>query len=203
MEFDWEGLRTRRPRVARAIVVLKRLRTKVGFVLVAGSTIEAFWNHERPYDLDGPWNLILGTGMFLILIGVSLRFWTLGFLHKKEELATSGPYSLCRHPLYLSSIVLTAGFCFLLRDVGNFVGAAIYFAVFYSITIIWEEVRLRQRYGEEHERYCADTPILIPMGRFRVGSFGTVQALSNGGLQLVVAIVLCLIGVEAMAEYMP
>jgi protein-S-isoprenylcysteine O-methyltransferase Ste14 len=141
--------------------------------------------------------------MLLILVGTTFRFWTYGFLHKKEQLAASGPYSLCRHPLYLSSIVLTSGFCFLLRDVGNFVGAAIYFAVFYSITILWEEIRLRQRYGEEHERYCAVTPMLIPLGCLRVGSFRMGRAISNGGLHLVVAVVLGLMGVEVMSEFIP
>lgn len=204
MRIDWHKFVTRRPRLRKAIIVLKRFRTKVAIALVALSTIEAFWNHERPYDWDEQWRTApVIVGLLLIAAGTALRLWAYGYLHKKDHLATSGPYAVCRHPLYLSSISLAYGFCVLLRDYKNFIAATAYFLVFYTITIIWEEVRLRERYGDEHACYAAETPLFLPMGTYRSGAFNLDRAIRNQGLVLIVLVVSALAGVEVMAEYMP
>jgi protein-S-isoprenylcysteine O-methyltransferase Ste14 len=204
MRIDWHEFVTRRPRLGKAIIVLKRIRTKAAIALVALSTIEAFWDHERPYDWDEQWRSVpVIVGLLLIAGGTAFRLWAYGHLQKKDHLARSGPYALCRHPLYLGSITLAYGFCFLLRDDKNFIAATAYFLVFYTIAIIWEEVRLGERYGDEHACYAAETPLLIPMGTYRSGAFSLALAMRNQGLVLVVLVVSALAGVELMAEYMP
>lgn len=163
---------------------------------------EGVYRHEVPFDLDRP-NVWVVIGLALILAGLAFRFAAYGCLKKKESLATSGVYSLCRHPLYLGSILLAYGFCFLLNDVENFVIATAYFATFYSITIAWEEVRVAERYGEVHQMYCQSTPLLLPLGKFRGGAFAWRQALRAGGLQLIAATIALLAAIEAMAKLMP
>jgi len=199
--LDWRAWREQHTRLFRVIVVLKKLRTKVGLAVVAWCLVEGLLSHEVPLDLLRP-DLGVVAGLLLIGIGVALRLAAYGNLRKKDALATTGVYSLCRHPLYLGSILLTYGFCLVLDDAENYVFATAYFLVFYPLTIIWEEARLAERYGPAHEAYRRETPLLIPRGRFCAGSFGWVRALRVGGITLLLVTALLLVGVEVMAKMM-
>jgi len=199
--MDWQGFRFRHPRLFASIVVLKRFRTKVARLLVAYCVIEGLLCDEIPFSFWKP-NAWVITGILLILVGCAFRLAAHGSIKKKESLSTTGVYSLCRHPLYLGSMMLTFGFCCLLDDTENFIIAAVYFAVFYTVTIIWEEVRVAERYGEEHRDYCRTTPLLLPTGQFRSGVFRWRGALGVDGLSLIGTTVFSLSAVEAMAELM-
>jgi len=52
--------------------------------------------------------LVLGGSV--ALIGLALRAWSAGHIRKNASLATSGPYSYTRNPLYLGSFLLGVGF---------------------------------------------------------------------------------------------
>jgi protein-S-isoprenylcysteine O-methyltransferase Ste14 len=200
--MNWRELPHRHPKLFRGLVALKRFRTKVGFVLAAYCLAEGLYKDEVPFDLDRP-NMWAVVGLVLVFAGLIFRFAAYGCLKKKESLAKSGVYSLCRHPLYLGSILLTYGFCFLLDDFANYVIATAYFAIFYSIAIAWEEIRVAERYGDAHDAYRKSTPLLLPLGQFRRGTFEWRYALLSGGLQLIVITIALLSAVEAMAEFMP
>jgi len=43
------------------------------------------------------------------LVGLALRAWAAGYLHKQEVLTVTGPYAYTRNPLYLGSAVLALG----------------------------------------------------------------------------------------------
>ena len=150
MAVNWQDFPQRHPKLLPVVIVLKTLRTKVGFAVFAACVARGLYLRHRPLDPDqlNTWAI---TGVVCIVAGVALRLAAHGCLHKKEQLSTTGVYSLCRHPLYLGSMIWTFGFCFLLKDWVNFVAAGAYFAIFYTVTIIWEEVRVRQRYGAAHE----------------------------------------------------
>jgi protein-S-isoprenylcysteine O-methyltransferase Ste14 len=173
----------------------------VGLAVVAWCLVEGLLFDEVPSNLLRP-NLCVVVGLLLIGIGVALRLAAYGNLHKKNVLATTGVYSLCRHPLYLGSILLTYGFCLVLDDAENYVLATAYFLVFYPLTIIWEEARLAERYGAAHEPYRRETPLLIPRGRFCAGNFGWARAWRAGGAALLGVTALLLTGVEVMAKIM-
>lgn len=51
-------------------------------------------------------------GMILIVLGVIGRFWATLYIggHKNKDVITDGPYSICRHPLYLFSSIAVLGF---------------------------------------------------------------------------------------------
>lgn len=202
MESNGTPFPERHPRLFAVLVILKRFRTKVGFVLAVYCLAEGLYKDEVPFDLDRP-NLWVVIGLGLVFAGFMLRFAALGCLNKKESLATLGVYSLCRHPLYFGSILLTYGFCFLLDDIENFVIATAYFATLYSIAISWEEVRVAERFGEAHRAYCQSTPLLLPLGRFRRGAFAWRHASQAGGLRLIVVTIAILSAVELMAEFVP
>jgi protein-S-isoprenylcysteine O-methyltransferase Ste14 len=100
----------------------------------------------------------------LILAGLALRSWASGTLRKGQALTTYGPYRLCRHPLYLASILIMTGFCLMIPDfVSSLVMLAVVGAV-YWLTIVREERRLVIKYGDDWKSYTATTPRLLPVG---------------------------------------
>ena len=199
MEFNWQGFRDRFPRWFVILVWLKQIRTKVALVLVSLRVIDQVYFRERPLDWVEP-NGWMVLGLALILAGLAFRLAALAVLRKKDHIATTGIYSLCRNPLYFGSILLTYGFCVLLNDDANYLYATLYFAVFYPLTIAWEEIRLTEQYGDAYRRYCSTTPRMLPLGRFQRNGFEWRKALRGGGLVLIVVVLASLAGVEVMAE---
>ncbi|HPD32426.1 MAG TPA: isoprenylcysteine carboxylmethyltransferase family protein [Phycisphaerae bacterium] len=200
MRPDWIQWAGNHPRWFALIVGTKRLRTKAGLLLVGFGLGEGVYNHEVPFDLDRP-NAWVFVGLAMVLAGVAFRFAALGSLRKKEELATTGVYSLCRHPLYLGSVLMAYGFCCLLNDSKLFLIASAYFILFYGLTIAWEEIRLAQRYGDAYHRYANETPLILPVGRPCRGQFGLATALRNGGAALIAVTTILLAAIESMAEF--
>lgn len=201
MNVDWRMVRERYPWLFGLIVIGKKLRTKVGLILVVACVADGFVFWEPPFDISRP-NAWVVAGMIMIAVGIAFRLGALGCLKKKEVLATRGVYSLCRHPLYLGSMLITYGFCCLLDDWVNYVVATAYFLVFYSLTIVWEEIRLAERFGPEHRAYAECTPLLIPCGQFRANGFRVGLAMRNGGGLLVVLTAVLLLADEIMAKMM-
>ena len=201
MKFDWRAAREAHPRLFMLAIVLKVLRTKAGVAVAAGCVALMYYRRQSPLGFVRPipWFLI---GAALILVGLAFRLAALGCLRKKEELATAGIYSLCRHPLYLGSIVMTYGFCFLLGSPAIFAAATAYFLVFYPFTMIWEEIRLSERYGQEHEQFARTTPLILPIGRFRPAPFKLSLAMKKGGAIQISVTALAVIALYAMAEVM-
>lgn len=190
-----------RPWVFAIVRFVKTARTKTALLLVVWCLTEGLYFRERPFSLVRP-NVWVVVGLLLVAGGLTFRLAALGCIRKKERLAIHGVYSLCRHPLYLGSILLAYGFCTLLADLDNFVLATVYFVVFYVLTILWEEIQLGELYGEAHSQYCVRTPRLLPFGGFRAGAFAWQAAMSQGGCLLLVAVVMLLVSVQVMAVAM-
>lgn len=198
---NWREWRARNPRLFTLVVTAKKLRTKVALLLLVGCVIKgAYWN-EPPFDLDEP-NGWVFVGLALVVIGVGIRIAAYGVLRKKGGLATTGVYSLLRHPLYLGSMLMTYGFCVLLDDPENFVVATAYFGLFYTLAILWENVRLTERYGAEWDEYQRRVPALLPVGAYLPGGFQCRRAMRRGGALLVVTTAMLIAVVEVMAEVM-
>ena len=140
-----------------------RLRVTLGFVAAA----LALW-FARP-----AWGT-LGLGAVVAACGEGVRVWAAGHIRKGEEVTTSGPYRLTRHPLYAGSCILGVGFVLAAASV---VVAAIvggYLGVMLWAAITLEEATLRQAFGTEYDRYVAGQ--LEPSDR----RFSMAQAIRNG-----------------------
>ena len=128
-----------------------RQRVRVGLPLAVGY---AWLARPTPPAFVG--------GVGVSLLGVLVRGRTAGHLRKNAALTTSGPYAFTRHPLYLGSLLIVAGFLLAGRSpVADGVGAA-YFGLFYGAAIGREERRMRTRFGAEYEAYAARVPRLWP-----------------------------------------
>ena len=191
----------RHPRLYRFVLVLARLRTPAAFVVVTAAIAAQIAGNVRPLALEPSWLLLLGLG--LVAVGTGIRLAALGCRRDEPVLYTSGVYSLCRHPLYLGTITLTAGFCTLLNDGWNFAISAGYFVVFYTAAMIKEEVRMRRRFGDEHRQYCLRTPLLLPTARPTSRGFRWAAAMRSGAVPLVVWVLILLAGVGSMAILIP
>jgi protein-S-isoprenylcysteine O-methyltransferase Ste14 len=78
---------------------LARWRVRLGFAVAAVSIAFA-----RPTPAS------LAAGAAVALAGEALRMWAAGHLEKSREVTSSGPYRWMRHPLYLGSTIIGAGF---------------------------------------------------------------------------------------------
>jgi protein-S-isoprenylcysteine O-methyltransferase Ste14 len=104
----------------------------------------------------------LAIGWFAVLLGAWLRSWSAGILRKGCDLSTSGPYSLCRHPLYLGSFLMLVGFCHLLAPPVEYGPIVAAIALVHLATMQNEETRLAARFGARWTDYARRTPMIVP-----------------------------------------
>lgn len=102
-------------------------------------------------------------GVFLILLGESIRIWAAGHLQKNEVLTVSGPYSYVKNPLYIGSILITAGFCILADNI-YFLAASMFMFCFHYIPYKKrvEGDRLKRIFGDQYEAYDREVPEYLP-----------------------------------------
>ncbi len=112
-------------------------------------------------------------GLTVVAIGESLRIWASGHIHKSAEVTTTGPYAMCRHPLYLGHLLVATGFCITGNSMVAFVIVMIAFFVIYAPTWKNEERNLINLFGDTYRNFMANTPALFPRlnGRVFSGAF--------------------------------
>ena len=169
-------------------------RVPISFVAFVSLIIENVASARRPHlltDWHDPWTL---AGLTTIVLGLCIRSWAAGVLRKGVGLATDGPYRLCRHPLYLGSWLMMAGFCSLLNDVLYLVVMLGPISLIYYLTIEREERRLAQRYGATWTRFAAESSRIIPLRwpRGVVVPWSLAQWLKNREYQALVTTVVAL-----------
>lgn len=103
-------------------------------------------------------------GLCAIFICIIGRSWCSLYIggRKKAEVVQTGPYSICRNPLYLFSFLGTAGIG---AQTGSFVitGVFVVAAVVLFYAVVGREERwLYERFGEVYETYKARTPRFLP-----------------------------------------
>lgn len=106
-------------------------------------------------------------GTFAVFAAVLGRFWAILYIggRKNSGVMQDGPYSVCRHPLYLFSTIGAAGLGLLLQSVtlALLIGG-VTFAVLRA-TAGHEERHLRRLFGPAYDDYARRTPRLIPAPR--------------------------------------
>jgi len=112
--------------------------------------------------------LVLGAA--LVAAGSALRAWATLYNRyaqgcERKSLATGGPYSWLRNPLYVAnSLVLLGGFA--ASGLWAWLPAAgLWFALVYTLTIRHEERRLLEKYGSAYAEYCARIARWLPRRR--------------------------------------
>jgi len=108
--------------------------------------------------------IVLAFGsLFFAYVLIYLRSGFFGETEPKlDHLVTKGPYRFCRHPQYLSFIIMILGFDLMFR---SFLGIVFTFAV--SIPSVVhrgraEDKLLKSKFKEEWERFAEKTGFLFP-----------------------------------------
>ena len=143
-----------------------RLRVTLGF----GVALLAFW-------LATPTFRSLAAGAAIAVCGEALRMWAAGHIRKGREVTVSGPYGFTRHPLYLGSLVMGAGFAVAAANPLAAVLVLGYLLVMFWVAIKLEEAVLRQEFGTQYDRYAQGQN--QPSAR----SFDLALAIDNGELR--------------------
>jgi protein-S-isoprenylcysteine O-methyltransferase Ste14 len=144
-----------------------------------------------------PRSILLGalTGV----IGLCVRAYAAGYLHKQEVLTVTGPYAYTRNPLYLGSAILALGAGIAAHSWISTLILMVYFAVFYSMVMRREEKELHLRHGAFFEEYARAVPLFIPrlaaakLPGDSAGSFSFTQYKKNHEWQAAVGILFLLL----------
>lgn len=170
-------------------------------------------------DFFARWRVRLGYGLAVVLlvlarptpqsifvggvvafIGLAIRAYAAGYLHKQEILTTTGPYAYTRNPLYLGSSFLALGAAFAMR---SWIGGAlllVYFALVYGFVMKREEGELRAKHGEAFDAYVATVPLFFPWFRSpkrrssSAASFSWVQYKKNHEYEAALGLLLLIVG---------
>ena len=120
----------------------------------------------RPYfDETALGELLEQIGVILIIACVLGRCWAMLYIggKKNDRLVTTGPYSLCRNPLYVFSVMGVVGFGFMIQSL-------IYTVVLTSVTFAIllqaarkEEGCLSDKFAEDYVYYRNNTPRFLPV----------------------------------------
>lgn len=145
---------------------LVKQRVTISLFVFSGLIVKDLITGTRPHDTGNFHDPLAMTGLVTVLVGLAIRSWAAGVINKSKVLATTGPYRMCRHPLYLGSLTMMFGFCVL---VGSLLDACVVFGPvlgIYLLTIQREERRLAERHGAAWSQYAATAPQFFPYRPF-------------------------------------
>jgi protein-S-isoprenylcysteine O-methyltransferase Ste14 len=128
-----------------------RQRVRIGYVL---AVVVLYFSRAEPRPI-----LI---GACVGLLGLAIRAYAAGYLHKQAVLTTSGPYARTRNPLYFGSSILTLGAAIAMNSWLSAALLLLYFALVYTLVMRREEIELRGHHGSEFDAYAKSVPLFFP-----------------------------------------
>ena len=136
------------------------LRNPLAGLPLAFGVVLALHGHERRLGL---W--LAGAAIFAL--GLGLRAWA-GCLNNygrgmPRRLATSGPYSAMRNPLYLGSALAIVGASLSAGSVGLALLAGPWAIAVYHVVVLGEEPHLKARYAVDYAEYVDTVPRWLPL----------------------------------------
>jgi protein-S-isoprenylcysteine O-methyltransferase Ste14 len=137
--------------MSNAAALVARWRVRLGYLLAV--FVISFARPTPKY---------VAIGAAVGIIGLGLRAYAAGYLHKQQVLTISGPYAYTRNPLYLGSAVLTLGAAIATYSWISAGILLVYFAVVYAIVMRREESELLAQHGKAFELYATAVPLFLP-----------------------------------------
>ncbi|GBD96394.1 MAG TPA: isoprenylcysteine carboxylmethyltransferase family protein [Nitrospirae bacterium] len=132
------------------------------FMAVLGAVIISTTSWWEGSGLVGEALFSIGT----VLVGIATvgRLWCSVYIsgYKVKKLITTGPYSMCRNPLYFFSLLGSVGIGLATETFVIPAVIAIAFALYYPYVISREEDRLASVHSGDFENYCKKIPKFVP-----------------------------------------
>jgi hypothetical protein len=103
-------------------------------------------------------------GFAMAAVGQIWRIYAAGVIYKNRKLASTGAYSLVRHPLYLGNFLILVGFAI---AGGNWIVMAVvafFFLFYYPTAIRYEDHKLEGIFGDEWRSWSKNIPGMFPTG---------------------------------------
>jgi protein-S-isoprenylcysteine O-methyltransferase Ste14 len=129
------------------------------------------WRLWPPPSFAASW-----VGVALVVAGLGFAIWARVHLGRNwsgtvtvkqgHELIRSGPYAYVRHPIYTGLIAALLGTTVASGTVHAMIGLALIVVAFVRKSHI-EEGFMRETFPGEYQRYCAQTPSLVPFTKPR------------------------------------
>lgn len=132
---------------------VQRLRVPCGFLLLLTFA-----------TLSEPSRLSILIGIPVSALGLLLRGWASGHLAKDQQLATSGPYSYIRNPLYVGTLVGALGIAIASRNLWLGLIFAAAFGLIYLPAVELEEQHLSEIFPN-YAAYAKQVRRFLPVGR--------------------------------------
>jgi protein-S-isoprenylcysteine O-methyltransferase Ste14 len=123
----------------------------------------AYWTNTHPLVEKS----LFIVGIAVASFGAAGRAWATAYIsgRKFKHLVTTGPYSLCRNPLYFFSLILGIGFGLCTKTFTAPLVIVVVLGILSFYQIRREEQRLRQQFGTQFESYLATIPRFFPSFR--------------------------------------
>lgn len=112
-------------------------------------------------------NELLGlkfVGLGTIIFSVAGRLWCSLYIgsRKNIELVSTGPYSICRNPLYLFSTLGSVGVGLFCGSIAIAVALGVIMSILFVVTARREAVFLRFKFGAVYHLFERSTPLFLP-----------------------------------------
>ena len=101
-------------------------------------------------------------GLVIAAVGQIWRIYAAGVIHKNRKLASTGAYSLVRHPLYLGNFLILAGFTLACANWAVVAVVAFFFLFYYPAAIRYEDTKLERIFGDEWREWSRGIPAMLP-----------------------------------------
>jgi protein-S-isoprenylcysteine O-methyltransferase Ste14 len=108
------------------------------------------------------------------------RAWASGYINKDRELATKGPFSLTRNPLYFGNFVLGLGIAISGNNVYSYIIFFGYYLIFFPFLMVLEHGRLKKQFGQKYEEYARKSHSFFPkIKRIKRGEYNISYYMKN------------------------
>lgn len=141
-----------------------RSRSWHGFMILTVVTVAVLLSAVPPVEETWMGWALEAVAWLSFLAGATFRLWATLYIgaRKGRSLVCDGPYSVCRNPLYLGTILIALSLALFLGSL-TMVAAVAACAIFgLAVAIPSEERSLYRKFGDAYRQYCLQVPRFLP-----------------------------------------
>jgi protein-S-isoprenylcysteine O-methyltransferase Ste14 len=118
-----------------------------------------------PWSLESTTTFLIELGGYVFLLaGLAIRIWCTFYIggRKSKKLITTGPFSICRNPLYIGTFLLAIGVGLCFENLLMLILVLVIIIPAHVIVVRMEESHLKRLFGEEYCIYKREIPRFLP-----------------------------------------